>query len=247
MKSSVIYGIHPILEALKSGVQVEKVFIQQQLNAPMLRELRQACKDKSVSVSEVPFSKIKQLASGKNHQGVIAWISPVSYYSMEEVIISVFENGEQPFFLVLDGVTDVRNFGAICRTAECMGVHAVVIPLKGSAPITEDAVKTSAGALMRIKVCKMPTIKKAVEMLELSGIQTIAATEKGNKSIYDAGLSGPIAIVLGSEESGISQEVLKKASQLVNIPMQNQIASLNVSVAGGIMMSEVLRTRLKNP
>jgi 23S rRNA (guanosine2251-2'-O)-methyltransferase len=179
-----------------------------------------------------------------NHQGLVAFLSPVDFQPIEEVLQRVYERGEDPFLLILDRITDVRNFGAICRTAECAGVHAVIVPARGSARIGGDAVKTSAGALMHIPVCRSMNLKDTLQYLKDAGIRIAGASEKGKDKLFDAELGGPMGILMGSEETGISPEYLKKCDTLLSIPMQGETSSLNVSVAAGIMIYEVLRQRM---
>jgi 23S rRNA (guanosine2251-2'-O)-methyltransferase len=195
-----------------------------------------------IPVSYVPKEKLMQY-SRINHQGLVAFLSPVDFQPIDEVLQRVFEQGEDPFLLILDRITDVRNFGAICRTAECAGVHAVIVPARGSARIGGDAVKTSAGALMHIPVCRSMNLKDTLQFLKDSGMRIVGASEKGNAQLFEAELSGPLGIIMGSEETGISPEYLKKCDAMLNIPMRGETSSLNVSVAAGIMLYEVVRQR----
>ena len=204
----------------------------------LLGELRK----RDVPVQQVPLEKLNRLTR-KNHQGVIAWLSQVSYARLDTVLPLVYESGEEPLILVLDGVNDVRNFGAIARSAECAGVHAIVIPAVGSAAVNADAIKTSAGALHRVPVCREKDLPGAVRYLRDSGLKLIAATEKTENTLYSTDLSGPAAVIMGSEERGISNALLKEADTWTAIPMKGEISSLNVSVAAGIVLFEVLRQR----
>ncbi|MDP3464010.1 MAG: 23S rRNA (guanosine(2251)-2'-O)-methyltransferase RlmB [Bacteroidales bacterium] len=237
-----IFGIHPVLEALRSDQQVDKLFVARTGQTPQLSEILKLAKENSIPVLQVPVEKLNRITR-KNHQGVIALISPVTYYSLEQVIPLIFEEGRLPFILFLDRITDVRNFGAIARTAEAIGIDAIVIPSKGSVSVGADAVKTSAGALMRLKVCREHNLKTSLEYLKLSGLKLVAVTEKSNVNIWDAELRGPLVLMLGSEDDGISGEYLKRTDIQVKIPMIGQLGSLNVSVAAGIAMYEVVRQR----
>jgi 23S rRNA (guanosine2251-2'-O)-methyltransferase len=242
-KSDMIYGTRAVIEAIRAGKEIEKVMIQSGLINDLIKELITVAKDHKVPYTFVPIEKLKRVSS-KNHQGVICLLSAVSYASLENLIERAFSEGREPFLLILDRVTDVRNFGAIVRTAECAGVDAIVIGEKGSAPITGDAMKTSAGALNYLPVCREKDLKTTLKFLHDSGIKVVACTEKANKNIYDIELSGPIAIIMGSEEDGISDALIKSADELVKIPLKGKIGSLNVSVASGVAIYEVVRRRV---
>lgn len=237
-----IFGIHACVEAIRSGKEVNKVMIQRGLRGDLVNKLIQELKERGIEPVYVPDEKLERFGN-RNHQGVIALISPVAYQLIEEVLPIVFEQGRVPLILLLDKITDVRNFGAICRSAECMGVDAVIIPEKGGALITSDAIKTSAGALMKIAVCKHHNLKEVIEYLKESGLQIIGCTEKTDKFIYDVDMSLPTCIIMGNEEEGISTEYLKRCTEKVKIPMTGTIESLNVSVSAGIIVYEVLRQR----
>jgi 23S rRNA (guanosine2251-2'-O)-methyltransferase len=239
-----VFGVHPVLEALNSGSQVDKVFLSRATKDPLISEIIAACKSLMVPFIHVPVEKLNRLTR-KNHQGIVAFVSPVSYYQLEALIPTIYENGSDPFILILDRVTDVRNFGAIARSAEAAGVDAIVIPARGSVSVGSDALKTSAGALMRVKVCREFNLKSSLDYLKMSGIRLIAVTEKSDKSLYEEELTGPVALIMGSEEDGISGEYLRKADHRLAIPMQGTLASLNVGVAAGIAMFEVVRQRNK--
>jgi 23S rRNA (guanosine2251-2'-O)-methyltransferase len=239
-KNEMIYGTRAVMEAIAAGKQVEKIMIQTGQNNELVRDLMNKAKAANVPVSFVPQEKLKRMSS-KNHQGVLALVSAVSFVSLDNVIHKVFSEGRDPILLLLDRVTDVRNFGAIARTAECAGVDAIVIPEKGNAPITSDAMKTSAGALNHLPVCRERDLKKTMLFLRESGIRVIACTEKTEKSIYDCALGGPVALLLGSEEDGIAEVLLRDADELARIPMKGKIGSLNVSVAAGVAVYEVIR------
>jgi 23S rRNA (guanosine2251-2'-O)-methyltransferase len=239
-KSEMIYGTRAVLEAIAAGKQIEKVMIQSGINNDLVKELINKAKAHDVPVSFIPPEKLKRLSS-KNHQGVICILSAVAFTSLDNVVHKAFSEGRDPVLLLLDRVTDVRNFGAIARTAECAGVDAIVIGEKGNAPITNDAMKTSAGALNHIPVCREKDLKKTLHYLRESGIKVIACTEKADLNIYECALNGPVAIILGSEEDGISDTLLREADELARIPMRGKIGSLNVSVAAGVAIYEVVR------
>jgi 23S rRNA (guanosine2251-2'-O)-methyltransferase len=196
----------------------------------------------NIPVVYVPAEKLKRMSS-KNHQGVICLLSVVSFSSVDDLIFKAYNDGREPFLLILDRITDVRNFGAIVRTAECAGVDGIIIPEKGSVPITSDAMKTSAGALNHLPVCKEKDLKKTIQLLHDNGIRVLACTEKTERSIYQLNLAGPIAIIMGSEEDGISDNLLRQADELARIPLKGKIGSLNVSVAAGIALYEVVRQK----
>ncbi|HEY3404108.1 MAG TPA: 23S rRNA (guanosine(2251)-2'-O)-methyltransferase RlmB [Ohtaekwangia sp.] len=243
-KSDMIYGTRAVIEAIVAGKQIEKVMIQSGLNNDLIKELIHIAKAKQVPYTFVPMEKLKRMSS-KNHQGVICLLAAVSFASLDNIIDKAFSEGREPFLLLLDRITDVRNFGAIARSAECAGLDAIVISEKGSAPITSDAMKTSAGALNHLPVCREKDMKKTMQLLRDSGIRVIACTEKTNQDIYKVNLSGPVAIIMGSEEDGISDNLLREADELARIPMKGKIGSLNVSVAAGIAVYETLRQRMK--
>lgn len=238
-----IYGIRAVIETIHSGKDLEKVFIQKGLKGDLMKELQVLVHERKVPLSTVPVEKINQFTR-KNHQGVVAFLSPVQYHQIEHVLPAVFENRRVPLVLVLDRVTDMRNFGGIARTAECMGVDAILIPTKNSAQINADAIKTSAGALNFIPVCRESNFKEAIQFLKDSGLQIIASTEKAETFLQDIDLMVPTAIIMGSEDEGISPAYLALADQEVKIPISGQIASLNVSVAAAMALYEVNRQRL---
>lgn len=241
-KKDMIYGTRAVMEAVKAGTQVEKIMIQSGLKNDLLRELIDKARHAGIPIQLVPSERLKRLSS-RNHQGVICIRSSVEYASLENLIDRAFGEGREPFFLILDRVTDVRNFGGIVRSAECGGVDGIVVPEKGNALIASDAMKTSAGALHYVPVCREKDLGKTLRFLQERGIRVIACTEKAGKSIYEGMGSGPVAIVLGSEEDGISDVLLRRADDLVSIPMRGKINSLNVSVAAGIAIFEALRQR----
>ncbi|MCC7303300.1 MAG: 23S rRNA (guanosine(2251)-2'-O)-methyltransferase RlmB [Bacteroidia bacterium] len=241
---NLIYGIHAVAEAAGAGKKFERIFIQNGLKGENIRDLKLLLKERDLEYQYVPAEKVSRLAPGRNHQGVAAFLSAVEYASLADVIANAFERGETPLVLVLDRITDVRNFGAVCRTAECSGVHAVVIPAKGGAMVGPDAIKTSAGALNRITVCKEDHLVNALRYMKNSGLRIVSCTEKTNDLMFGRDLQGPLAVIMGSEEDGISDELLTMSDDKIRIPMAGKIGSLNVSVAAGIVLYEVVRQRL---
>jgi 23S rRNA (guanosine2251-2'-O)-methyltransferase len=241
--NKLIFGIRPVIEAIRSGKEVEKIFFQQGTGSALMAELNDEIKKYKIPFQFVPAEKLNHLMKSKNHQGVVAQLSPVTYRNIEDIIPTVFEKGETPLVIILDRITDVRNFGAISRSAECAGVHALIIPSKGSAQINSDAIKTSAGALYQIPVCRSENLKQTCDFLKRSGLSIIACTEKTDKTIYDTDFSLPTAIILGSEEDGISDEYLKFCDGKAKIPLFGKIESLNVSVSAGVTLYEVVRQR----
>lgn len=238
-KSS-IYGIRAVLEAVRSGLSLDKVFVVQGLKGPLIKELELLLKQRNISTAYVPGEKLNKL-SNKNHQGVVAYISPIVFHDLEALVAAAKEQENHPVFLLLDGITDVRNMGAIIRTAACTGVNGIILPAQGSAPITGDTVKTSAGGVFKVPLCKVAHIKDAVYHLQAEGIQVIAATEKARDQLFDMDLNGPIAVVMGSEDRGVNPSVLKIVDRQLRLPMYGEIGSLNVSVACGVVLYEILR------
>lgn len=235
-----IYGIRAVMEALQAGREIDRIYIQKGLSGSLYRELEELLNREQIRVSYVPSAKLERMSDG-NHQGVVATISPIKYLSLEELVESVKE--KNPTLLLLDGVTDVRNLGAIIRTAACAGIQGIILPGRGTAPISGDTVKTSAGAVFKVPIVRVAHLKDAVYYLQAEGISVVAATEKASEEIYDADLKGPIAIIMGSEEKGVHPALLKLADKKLRLPMHGDIASLNVSVACGIFLYEVLRQR----
>ena len=227
------FGIRSVIEAIKQGKTINKILLQKGLTGELVKELLILVNKERIIVQKVPIQKLNRMVK-KNHQGVIAMISPVAYHQIDWLVQEVYEKGEDPFILILDRVKDVRNFGAIARTAECFGVHAIVIPSKDSALITNDAVKTSAGALFKIPVCKVSSLNTAVDFLKGSGLKVFACTEKSETLINKVLINGPKALIMGSEEDGVDYKLLKMTDGNFKIPMSGSIASLNVSVACGI-------------
>ncbi|PCJ25031.1 MAG: 23S rRNA (guanosine(2251)-2'-O)-methyltransferase RlmB [Flavobacteriales bacterium] len=241
-KENIIFGVRPVIEAINAGKEIDKLYIQRDIKGSGLSELRNAVKKAKIAFSHVPIQKINKHTSG-NHQGVLAFITPIELSDIETLIPTLFNEGKTPFILVLDKLTDVRNFGAIARTAECAGVHAIVVPKRESAQINADAIKTSAGALHKIPVCKVNNLTDTVMFLQASGINIVGCTEKTENSIYSVDYTSPIAIVMGSEEKGISNQILKICDDKTKIPMIGEISSLNVSVAAGIILFEAVKQR----
>lgn len=240
-----IFGIRTVIEAINFGKDIDKVLIKRGLKGELFRELLAELNENSVPFQYVPEEKLNRV-SRKNHQGVIALMSPVTFYSLEDTVADIFEKGENPFILALDGVSDVRNFGAIVRSAECAGVHAILIPEKGSARIGSDAVKTSAGALHKMPVCRVSNFKKSMEYLQLSGITLFGATEKATDNYYNSDFNKPTCIIMGAEDTGLSNEIIKFCDNLIKIPILGEIESLNVSVAASVLIYEAVRQRLNN-
>lgn len=237
-----IFGTRAVLEAVRSGKEFERLFIQQGLTNPLLRELKAELHNAGILFQYVPPQKLYRLTT-QNHQGVIGFISSVPFQKTDEVLTRVFEEGKVPLFLILDRITDTRNLGAIARTAEGAGVNAIILPSRGSAMITGDAIKTSAGALNFIPVCREDNLKETIEFLKSSGLRIIACSEKAPHQLKEIDFKEPCAIIMGSEENGVSQEYIKRSTDLARIPMHGNIASYNVSVAAGMILYEVLRQR----
>jgi 23S rRNA (guanosine2251-2'-O)-methyltransferase len=239
-----IFGMHPIIEAMRNGNEMEKILIAQGTRSPQISEIIGLAKELQYPVQFVPVEKLNRVTR-KNHQGVLAFVSPVSYQLIEQVIPMIYDEGRTPFILILDRITDVRNFGAICRSAEASGVDAVVVPSRGAAMVNADAMKTSAGALSKINLCRVDNIKITIDFLKESGLKIAAVSEKTEQNAWENDLTGPIALILGSEEDGISEAYLKKVDVHVKFPLVGTVESLNVSVAAGIACFEILRQRLK--
>jgi 23S rRNA (guanosine2251-2'-O)-methyltransferase len=241
-QKEMMFGTRAVIEAIKAGRDIEKIFIQAGLNNDLAKELITLAKSRGVPFTFVPLPKLNSLST-KNHQGVICMLSAVQFATLENIIDKIYSEGREPFFLILDRITDVRNFGAIARTVECAGLDGIIIGDSGNAPITGDAMKTSAGALSYLPVCRTSNMKKTIQYLKESGIQVIACTEKADKALYELDFKAPVALIVGSEEDGISSQLLKEADHVVKIPMRGKIESLNVSVATGIAIYEVLRQK----
>ncbi len=243
-ESECIFGIRTVIEAIKAGKQIDRLLIRQGLQGALYHELMTEVRKHNIVYQIVPLERI-ELVTRKNHQGVLAWLSIIEFQLISNLLPMIYENGEDPLLIALDGVTDVRNFGAIVRTAECLGAHAVIIPEKGSARITADAIKTSAGALHTFPVCREKSIVRTIEYLKESGLKIICAGEKSGEVAAEAHLKGPSVLILGSEDKGVSRELLALADHQVKIPMPGIIDSLNVSVAAGILLYEIIRQRNK--
>ncbi len=241
-EKDMIFGIRTVIEAIQAGKEIDKILMRRDMTSELSRELFSALGGLQVPVQYVPAEKLNRITM-KNHQGVIAFISPVAYQRIEDIIPTIYEEGRMPFIVVLDGITDVRNFGAIARTCECAGVDAIVIPTKGGASINADAVKTSAGALLSIPVCREANLGNALKFLVSSGIKLVAATEKATKNYTEASMTEPIAIIMGAEDEGVSPDHLRLCDDMVRIPMLGTIDSLNVSVAAGVLIYEAVRQR----
>lgn len=237
-----IIGFRAIEEAIASGKEFDKILIQKGLKGDLYTHMRRILSEHQIPTQQVPSEKLDQLTRS-NHQGIIGFTSPISFGNIEEVIAQAYEQGLTPKIIYLDGVTDVRNFGAICRTAECQGFQAVIIPEKGAAQINEDAVKTSAGALFHIPVCRTKSVSATITLLQNSGIKLVGCTEKTDTIIQDIDMTGPVCVIMGAEDTGISDDFIRKADALGKIAMFGQTSSLNVSVAAGIIMFELNRQR----
>ena len=242
MDNNLIFGIRPVVEAIEAGRQIEKLYLRKGAGGQLMTELRDLCIRHRLRVQEVPVEKLNRLVRG-NHQGVVAQIAAIGYAMLEEILERVPDD-ETPLVVVFDGVTDVRNFGAIARSAECAGAHGLIVPLKNSAPVNAEAIRASAGALATIPVCRVGSIRNTIRALQAEGFQAVAATEKSRKLLYDADLRRPTALVMGSEETGISREVLKLCDEQLAIPLIGRIESLNVSAAAAVMLFEAVRQRI---
>ena len=240
--NTAIYGLRPVMEAIESGVRIDRVLIQNGLTGTLATQLKGRVRDNGIPFQFVPEEKLNRLAKG-NHQGVVALISPIPFHNAMELIPSLMESGKTPLALLLDHITDVRNFGAIVRTAECAGVDAVVVPDHGSAQIGNDAVKTSSGALLRVPVCRESNLKTVLNLARQCGMQVVAATEKGASDYLEVDFTQPTLLIMGAEETGISPELLKLSDIRAKLPIMGQVQSLNVSVAAAVFMYEALRQR----
>ena len=242
MDNNLIFGIRPVVEAIEAGREIEKLYIRKGAEGQLMTELRDLCLRHRVRVQEVPVEKLNRLVRG-NHQGVVAQIAAIAYVQLDDILERVPDD-ETPLVVVFDGVTDVRNFGAIARSAECAGAHGLIAPLKNSAPVNAEAIRASAGALTTIPVCRVGSIRNTLKTLQAEGFQVVAATEKSRKLLYDADLRRPTALVMGAEETGISKEVLKLCDERLALPLIGRIESLNVSTAAAVMLFEVVRQRI---
>lgn len=245
--SDFIFGIRAVIEAVVSGKEIDKIIVRKDLSGDIANELFQVLKERGdIVVQRVPLERINRITQ-KNHQGVVAFLSPVAYYRLDNLIPELYEQGKTPMIVLLDGITDVRNFGAISRTCECAGVDAIVIPDKNSVSVNADAVKTSAGALLHLPVSRVGSLNKAIRYLKDCGFKIVGSTEKSSMNYTEFDYTAPVAIIMGAEDKGISPENLRQCDYLASIPMAGKVNSLNVSVAAGIMIYEVVRQRLGSP
>lgn len=238
-----IFGVHPVLEALQAGQTMEKILVRKGKQHERIKDIRRIAREEGIPVQEVPDEKLDRLAKQGNHQGVVALAAAADYQELEPLLLQLQESGETPLLLMLDSVTDVRNFGAIARTAEAMGAHALIVPAKGSAALNADAVRTSAGALSHLPVCRFDHLVDAVMLLQAYEVRTVGITEKTTQSLFDLELNGPLCLVMGSEERGIHNQLIRRLDALGGIPMRGQVESLNVSVAAGMALMEIVRQR----
>jgi 23S rRNA (guanosine2251-2'-O)-methyltransferase len=241
-EKEMIFGLRAVIEAVQAGKDVDRVLVKRELQGELFKELQDVLTLHEIPMQKVPLERIDRITR-KNHQGVLAYMSAVTYQKIEDIIPMLYEQGKNPFIVVLDGITDVRNFGAIARTCEVAGVDAIVIPARGSVRVSADAIKTSAGALHTIPVCRELNIRDAVQFLRNSGVKVVAATEKAAENYTTSTYVDPVAILMGAEDEGISPELLKISDDLVRLPVFGTIQSLNVSVAAGVMLYEVIRQR----
>ena len=242
--NDIVFGTRPVLEAINSGKTLEKLFIQKNLKKEILEKIKSKLSNKKINISYVPKEKLNRITK-KNHQGIICYISPISYQPIEEIIQRVFEKGKDPFVIILDRITDTRNFGAISRVADASGVDAIIIPEKESAIITSDSIKTSAGAINYIPICKVKSLRSTANFLKESGLKLVSCTEKGDKKFYYADLTSPCCIILGSEKDGISNSLIDISDERLNIPMKGNVESLNVSSSASVILFEVVRQRFR--
>ena len=242
MTENLVFGIRPVVEAIEAGKQIEKLYIRKGAEGQLMTELRDLCLRHRIRTQEVPVEKLNRLTRG-NHQGVVAQISPIGYVELNDILERVPED-ETPLIVLFDGVTDVRNFGAIARSAECAGAHGLIVPLKNAAPVNSEAIRSSAGALTAIPVCRVGSIRNTLKALQAEGYQVVGATEKSRKLLYDADFRRPTVIVMGAEDTGISKEVLKLCDEQLAIPMIGKIESLNVSAAAAVLLFEIVRQRI---
>jgi 23S rRNA (guanosine2251-2'-O)-methyltransferase len=241
-KSRLIIGRKPLLEALENARDIEKIFVLQSAGGEEIQKIRKAAREQNIALSLVPAEKLTRFTTA-NHQGVVAIAGLITYQPLQEIISRAVDQGETPLIVVLDGITDTRNLGAIARSAHCYGAHALVLPSSNSAAITEEGIKTSAGALEHIPVCRVPSVEQAIDIVHMNGLQVVATALQSNTNIHDVDLTIPLALIMGAEDKGVSDYVLKQADHLVRIPMAGQFDSLNVSVASGIMLYEIQRQK----
>ena len=241
-KNEMIFGVRAVIEAVEAGKEIDKILVKKDMQSDLSHELFSALKEKNIPVQRVPVERINRITR-KNHQGVVAFVSAITYQKIENIVPGLFEEGKCPLFVMLDGITDVRNFGAIARTCDCAGVDTIIIPSKNSVSVNADAVKTSAGALLTLPVCKEQNLTDAIKFLKESGFKIVAATEKGDYDYSKAELKDPVCIIMGAEDTGIPYEHLALCDEWVKIPMFGHIESLNVSVAAGILIYEARKQR----
>ncbi len=244
-KKRIIFGRHPVIEALEDFQQIDKIYLKRDIRGEFSERLYKLAKEQNIPIQTVPVEKLNRITM-KNHQGVIAQISLISYSNVEDVLSLAYDSGELPLFLILDKVTDVRNFGAIVRSALCMGVHSVIIPNKGSASINEEAVKSSAGAILKMPICRVDSLQKTVDYLKSVGLSIVGADLTGTKYFHDVNLSVPLAVIMGSEGEGLELNLIRRVDHLVKLPMMGKFDSLNVSVATGMILYEVVRQKMLN-
>jgi 23S rRNA (guanosine2251-2'-O)-methyltransferase len=241
-KSSLIFGIHPVNEALRSGKTIDKIYLKQGFRNEAIPGFFPTLREQHIPFQYVPLERLNRMTGG-NHQGIIAMISELEYTDLEQLVPILFESGNVPSLVMLDGITDVRNFGALARSAECAGINGIIIPSKGSAQINADAIKTSAGALNKVPVCRVNSLEETAKYLQNSGFQLIAATEKASSTIYEIDYKLPVVLIMGSEDVGIDPKLLRKADVLAKIPMLGTIQSMNVSAAASVIFFEMVRQR----
>lgn len=243
MEESITYGMRPVAEAIENGKTIDKVLFQKGLSGPLFKDLFIRVRENKIPFQYVPAEKLNRLTRG-NHQGVVAFMSAIEYSDIFDIVPTLYEQGKTPFLLILDKITDVRNIGAIARSAECAGVDAIILPLKGGAQLNEDAVKSSAGALHKVPICRHSNLVEVIEFLQDSGIEVVGVTEKAENTYYEKDFTQPMCLIMGNEYEGIAWDYLRKCNSSVRIPMVGTIRSLNVSVATGILLFEVEKQRL---
>jgi 23S rRNA (guanosine2251-2'-O)-methyltransferase len=237
-----LIGRKPLLEAIQQGTAIEKIFMLRTASGPEITAIKQLAKERHIPISQVPVEKLDSMTRAQ-HQGVVAWTSLLQYVELQDAISMVVDKGDVPLFILLDGVTDVRNVGAIARSAWCCGAQGIILPTSSSASLTEEAIKTSAGALHKIMLCRIPSVPQAIDVLRLNGIQVLGTEMRGSVPVYESDLTIPSCVVMGAEDTGISKDVLKRADKLIRIPMAVNFDSLNVSVAAGMILYEAIRQR----
>jgi 23S rRNA (guanosine2251-2'-O)-methyltransferase len=244
MTENFIFGTHPVFEAIVAQQEIDKILIQKGLRSDAIQKVAKLAREQELYIQYVPIEKLNRITR-KNHQGIIAFSSMVEYQKIENILPSVYDKGETPLILILDRITDVRNIGAIARTAECTGVHAILVPVQNSAQINAEAVKSSAGAILRVPIARSLNLKKDIEFLKQSGLQVVGVSEKTQNNYTTNDFDLPTVLIMGSEEDGVSEEYLKMCDHFAKIPMLGKIASLNVSAAAAVVLYETLRQRIK--